>query len=115
VSESIGPGDYVECLRPVGEKGRIETIPGNVYRVRDVGEQGGGVWLSIVGIPDPNQLGYPCPGWGAEAFRPIYRPKAELIASLKQPSPELEPIRVLEDEVAEAAAFLIALIPQVYR
>lgn len=105
----IGPGDWVECAPPSGYRGDIPieqvgisgSYPkrGHVYRVREVGQyrtlQGMEDGLRLVGIV-ASTPGHPDSWWPARCFRPIYRPKAELIQSLLAPTPA-KPVRVGED------------------
>lgn len=89
---AIGPGDWVEC---VDASARIPYGPpplclGSVYRVErveaDVNGWGPGVW--IVGIRAESPSG----GFYADRFRPIYRPKSELLESLLHKADE--PLKV---------------------
>lgn len=88
MSAAIGPGDWVECVRlggpyPPGFDNRFLRV-GQVYRVLSVvqTQRGDAVELEEATHITPD-------GWRAcfylKCFRPIYRPKAELIESLKAP------------------------------
>lgn len=95
----IGPGDWVECV----QNRHPTTLPprglivGRCYMVSAAGVtpahdvQPGVPWVRLVGVPDP------APKWGYRAawFRPVYRPKADLIESLKAP-PQTAPKRETE-------------------
>ena len=105
---AIGPGDWVECAPPSGYRGEIpiEEIGisggypkgGHVYRVREVGQ-----YWNLKGIMDGLRLvgivasipDHPDAWWPAECFRPIYRPKADLIERLMAPAPEA-PVKTRE-------------------
>ncbi len=98
---AIGKGDWVEYTgipAGTGSPAGIIALAGSGFRrrvpylVADVGYQGGEPWVSISGMPTPMDFGYPCPGWAAGCFRPVYRPKADFIESLKAP-----PIRQTQD------------------
>ena len=104
---AIGPGDWVE--RDPAYVGGKNAIPrsqlkifgagiefGKLYRVREMrllrcpvdghawqGLRLDGIVFSVPGHPDAFVQ--------AEAFRPIYRPKADFIEALKRPAPEQEP------------------------
>lgn len=98
---AIGPGDWVECLLSEAMRNpdpRITVTPawpvaGGLYRVRDLGSyrtNDGALHdgLRLVGIVG-SQPGYPDAWWNLNYFRPIYRPNAELIASLLAPAPSV--------------------------
>lgn len=84
MAASIGPGDYVECVnveRMRGVSCRFLRL-GAVYRVTWAGRSAFGVEiLRVAGIELPPGKR----GFQLERFRPIYRPKADLIESLKAP------------------------------
>lgn len=84
---TIGPGDWVECVR--GARSNFswcpeEVVAGCLYRVTEVdqasdwrGNLAEGLFLQ--GFDQRH-------GWSVERFRPIYRPKTDLIESLKTPA-----------------------------
>lgn len=95
---AIGPGDWVECIGFPGRSGPARgdvPVVGGLYCVRAMREGSdrihGGVSLGLllVGLyayhPD-GQEG----AWHPDCFRPVYRPNADIIASLKAPSPYRE-------------------------
>lgn len=93
----IGPGDWVERIKP----GRSWTgwRVGAIYRVRqlegphnwacdDCGAREG---LLFFDAPDPHRVilgATPYDSWCACAFRPVYRPKASVIEAMKRPALE---------------------------
>lgn len=102
---AIGPGDWVE--RDPDFRNPRRAIPksevsvrggwpefGKLYQVRDMqvlrGEEGC-LWqgLRLVGVV-ATISGHPDAYWPAEGFRPIYRPKADLIESLKVPAERVD-------------------------
>ncbi len=89
MSEPIGPGDWVECVDddPCEVYGPSGLIAGALYRV-----------LGAKKCTDPN-TGYVAdalkvlvsPRWhGLKRFRPIYRPRADFIESLKAPREKID-------------------------
>lgn len=92
----IGPGDFVECVDIAERPGELQTdvlILGAIYRVEQ---------LILVTLPDYGPavflVEHPENGphglrrcFAPSRFRPIYRPKSEIIEGLKAPAPELEP------------------------
>jgi hypothetical protein len=84
---AIGKGDYVECVYDWGYPGLSR---GAVFLCDEVRVPTGGPCgacrtlnhgaLTLRGLPHPYG-----PGWCGCGFRPIYRPKQELIQSLKAP------------------------------
>ncbi len=98
---AFGPGDWIEALidEMKGEPGRVTVVSGRLYCVESVDDNDEalcddcgdvGVGFFIVG-DEPDVAAFSrchC------AFRPIYRPRADLIETLLQPvdgvSPELE-------------------------
>lgn len=85
--DAIGPGDWVEriadgTLRHV-PAGTIALVLGVVERVEPCSVCGPvrGLLLDL-----PQDF-----AWCVNHWRPIYRPKSEIIEALKQPAPELEP------------------------
>lgn len=94
MASAIGPGDWVECVdaSPCPRYGDPGLRLGALYQVarterrRDeiTGYEGDGVLLS--GYRHPSRGVEKKSDWlGASRFRPIYRPKADLIESLKAP------------------------------
>ena len=82
----IGPGDWVECVddRPCPVYGPSGLSRGAIYCVAGVEApaatlDGVAVYLRDVRSRGPNG------GFGLRRFRPIYRPSADLIESLKAP------------------------------
>lgn len=101
MSAPIGPGDFVECVDAsiTPGCGPHGLVAGRIYLVlaveavppgfRDAGSPG----LLIDGAsPTTNECGIPIRLFRPERFRPLYRPSADLIESLKAP-----PQRVKED------------------
>jgi hypothetical protein len=94
----IGPGDWVECVSNRGVYGAVTQLRvGAVYRVVAVGvtppedEFPNVPWVRLESAPlRPGKIGF-----RASLFRPIYRPKSDLIEALKQPAPA--GVRELED------------------
>lgn len=96
---AIGPGDWVECVDggawrdglklPARHEGR-PIVPRHVYQVREViigrGANGPEPGLRFVGIRAFNDAGLEG-GWPMAGFRPIYRPREDLIQTLLQPLP----------------------------
>lgn len=88
MSAPIGPGDWVECVKcsPHGHMRGLRL--GGVYRVCEIihgprscdgcGTNHEG--LALDGL-------FANPGWAICAFRPIYRPRADLIQRLLSPVP----------------------------
>jgi hypothetical protein len=86
---AIGPGDFVECVRASPPK----TVQGALYRVSEVGDDPGalcaahglacesGGWVRLQGVSHGRFVGF-C----VHCFRPVYRPKAGLIAQLLAPN-----------------------------
>lgn len=96
--DAIGPGDWVECIdaTPPAVDCIGQLTLGALYCVYDAdtdclrGEGccacGISQWVQVEGLPI-----HEIEAWCAHRFRPIYRPKSEVIEALKQPAPELEP------------------------
>lgn len=94
---AIGPGDWVECVEASGA-GPLEV--GRIYQVADVfpshpgctcychGREVGG--LNLIELPVSTVAGW-IHAHCILCFRPIYRPKADFIESLKRPAPAEEP------------------------
>lgn len=90
---AIGPGDWVECCQTFPElplsKGGLYCVEAVKFVGKDCGlghacDQTG---LRLVGVSVRYRRTLPdlfCSG----LFRPIYRPKSDLIESLKQPAPD---------------------------
>lgn len=75
---AIGPGDFVECVDDAPDEGRAPlVVKGAIYEVSGVFDGPYGPYLTLAGM-DPS----PYPGWFLHRFRPVYRPKQELIQSL---------------------------------
>lgn len=105
MAAAIGPGDWVERVPPPPDfRAEIDSanirhsgprpVLGGIYCVRAVGtyrslagERCHG--LKLVGII-ASIPGHPDAWFAAEGFRPVYRPRADFIESLKQPSPARE-------------------------
>lgn len=85
MASAIGPGDWIECVRTKlpdsPNRGRIfrceEIVFG--YGCKDCGKECGG--LVLFGVRSDHPTG----SYSACGFRPIYRPKADLIEALKAP------------------------------
>jgi hypothetical protein len=100
VSAPIGPGDFVECVHADAIRGvwagqcwepGAALTKGAIYTVREVFiDVAGREALDLVEVQRGPEA---VKGWGGrigyapERFRPIYRPKSDLIESLKQPAP----------------------------
>lgn len=99
MSSATGPGDWVERWRP-SKTGTFAV--GGLYCVEEIGPFGpcatcsGCEGVRIVGVPMPNEAlsgrshGHLTNWWPICCFRPVYRPKADLIEQLKQPAPQNE-------------------------
>ena len=96
---AIGPGDWVECIARTGRPDLC--VPGGLYCVEALVpafgtcpacEDGSDIeGMIFVGQPkERNDTGQYW-SWCPCRFRPVYRPKADLIESLKAP-----PVRVGE-------------------
>lgn len=90
MSDPIGPGDWVECVKvPVGADGYLALNA--LYLVEQVWfaiphatTRELGDCLDLVDVPrGPDNC-----AWNVGNFRPIYRPKADLIQSLLKPVKE---------------------------
>lgn len=85
MSAAIGPGDWVERVR-----GGNGLNAGSMWRVEDIDAAGG--WCVACG-PSAGSIGLLLHGirhpshkpWCSCGFRPIYRPKSEIIEALKAP------------------------------
>ena len=89
---AIGPGDWVECVDASphpNHKVSTKLVQGALYRVREesVCPETGKNGLTLCGVllPIHSKIGREI-GWLLSRFRPIYRPKADLIESLKTPA-----------------------------
>lgn len=75
----IGPGDWVEC---VDTRGDGDIVPlGSIHLVEDVAAVGRIPCLILKGIVHPSGKRKV----RADCFRPVYRPRADLIERLKAP------------------------------
>lgn len=86
----IGPGDFVECIDCRGRPDLVRV--GAVYLVEDADEYRGIPCLTLKGVVHPGGFRRV----RADCFRPIYRPRADFIRSLKAP-PINAPARVREE------------------
>ena len=91
---ALGPGDFVECVDAsdaihiiLRDRHSVPLVVGAVYRVREIdttptldGEDGVVLW----GIEMAAGGGW-SRSFRISRFRPLYRPKADLIESLKTP------------------------------
>lgn len=89
---AIGPGDWVECIR--SHRGIIPV--GAVVQCRWIGDVGRGCEVDYTcaapGIRFVSVADYDDRPYCACAFRPIYRPKSELIQSLLTKSTTKHPV-----------------------
>lgn len=98
MSAPIGPGDWLECINDAPHSWfGIRLTLGRLYcveRVWSVNERNDVTedQVSLVGVPLPSRQS--TGSWGIHRFRPIYRPKADFIESLKAPPIT---IRISED------------------
>lgn len=83
MSGAIGPGDWVECVdaSPNRRIGRSVLAHKALYQVERAGFVTNLPALWLVGLRSLGTTG----AFDARRFRPIYRPKADLIETLKQP------------------------------
>lgn len=86
----IGPGDWVECIAPVGLRSPVqpEVIGGNIYQVEGIEPHarcGRCKTFDHPGLHLVNVPRWPAGHAGCH-FRPIYRPKQSIIEALKAPS-----------------------------
>lgn len=102
---AIGPGDLVECVVSCDERSPdvaphwlcgAEIVAGRIYTVMIVktgadnyGVENFGYVLTDKNTHWPDQWG-DLGGWSHEFFRPLGRPAADFIESLKAPSPSRE-------------------------
>lgn len=90
-------GDIVECVddRPNRSESRVMPDLGGLYTVAGVRPVGEGLSVRLKELTPTCHAGGPCAcggcGWDAGRFRKIYRPKAELIASIVAAVGNLEP------------------------
>ena len=87
MSQPIAPGDWVECVRASTTHGfrpgqiyRCTSTPPTVLPCNTCGKKHTGIQLA--GAPAQRPATWL---WPICCFRPIYRPKSELIEQLKQP------------------------------
>ena len=88
---TIGPGDWIECIE-ADQWQEQSIVPGNIYRCVEVLTPTGATCtlhgtfcypasgISLAGKSLPDDW---C--WCALSFRPIYKPKSEIIQGLLQP------------------------------
>lgn len=95
MSAPIGPGDFVECVdaSPDWWGDPVPLVVGQIYRVLGIDwgegarisppglEHAPGLWLA--GVRSENDED----SFALDRFRPIYRPRADLIEQLQQPAP----------------------------
>lgn len=81
MSEPIGVGDWVEALgSSFGRPGWTHVAPGSVHCVDGILPCGARITLvGVLSQRHPGKLAQ----WDINEFRPIYRPRASLIESLK--------------------------------
>ena len=86
----IGPGDWVECIDDGSGDGYGTPLRvGAIYRVNGIiPDWQGKLGLTLDGVEPPTtgSVGIILIGFAPELFRPIYRPKADFIESLKAPA-----------------------------
>lgn len=92
MSAPIGPGDWVECVDASAcpAYGPTPLVVGLIYAVERIDGRAdvvGGVALHLVGV----RSGGPQGGFGAFRFRPVYRPRTDLIETLLQPVDGVKP------------------------
>lgn len=97
---AIGPGDWVECINASPKPGtrkvdwRGPTIEvGKLYRVTAAFVDGTGAPVILVGwerVKATRENGFRC-GYHVDRFRPVYRPRTDLIESLLQPVDGVKP------------------------
>ena len=91
-------GDIVECVddRPTRPESRVMPDLGGLYTVDSVRPVGAGTSVRLKELTPTCHAGGPCRcgccGWDAARFRKVYRPKAELIASIMLGLRKLEPV-----------------------
>lgn len=81
MSAPIGPGDWVEC---VDTRDSPVVVLHAIYLVEDTAWHRDIPCLILRGVVSPRGFRKV----RADCFRPIYRPKSELIEQLKQPAPD---------------------------
>ncbi len=93
MSADIGPGDWVECVRPSRMRPGALRV-GAVYQVVSCTpeDRHGIPGVTIKGVPAVYEhAGF---GWAVFMFRPVYRPKAEILDGLREPiKPVKTPVR----------------------
>lgn len=91
-------GDIVECVdaRPSRPESLVMPELGSLYAVESTRPVGAGVSVRLRELTPTCHAGGPCAcgdcGWDARRFRKVYRPKAELIASVVARVRGLEPV-----------------------
>ena len=81
-------GDIVECVddRPSRPESKVMPDLGGLYTITSIRPVGEGLSVRLKGLTPTCHAGGPCAcghcGWDAGRFRKIYRPNAELIASV---------------------------------
>lgn len=95
MSAPIGKGDFVECVdvaaRPHSCALPRPLVLGGIYRVHDVTRRADWPGLPTDGIElveYPELRDFWRISFDIERFRPIYRPKSDLIEQLKQAAPD---------------------------
>lgn len=91
---AIGPGDWIEPVvlaAGVAAPACPQVVGGHVYLCEEL------VWSDACQVCDGDHPGLHIRGvprikhgWAACEWRPVYRPRADLIQSLKQPAPTRE-------------------------
>ena len=92
----IGPGDFVECI--MQDDQFPEMRPGSIWCIEAILPDPGFGCENSRECREPSLkfTAHPDDNWCACAYRPIYRPRADLIESLKAP-PKVAPVRESED------------------
>lgn len=98
MAPAIGPGDWVECVdAQFHASAGVALVLAAIYRVREVlpdailsgGGRGPTVRLRNIALPiGPHGVEA---SWAISRFRPIYRPKQEIIEALKAPPIKAQP------------------------
>lgn len=96
----IGPGDWVECVDDRGDGGIALhdggfLVLGRIYQIDELMAAqttlaGLVPAVRLVGQPFLHARSWRRRAYALSRFRPIYRPKSDLIESLKQPAPPVE-------------------------
>ena len=89
MADATEPGMWVEAIMAPGiPDPRVRIAIGSIWIVREAFDFHG--WPTII---IDVQSSHVTRGWLAASFRPIYKPKSELLERLKQPAPaEREPV-----------------------